>query len=575
MAEEKPASTELVGWFWAPGEETEKLPGSLTTEPGGKMTLRVINQSQSLDSGTEIARRRRMLFHGLPRNWYLGGDCGRLLGVVSGTTVSGRALQDEEITLDDCLLLTPAWLSEPSDIKFIVNRAYIGVALAPDEELQCERAQWVAEGIEGWLNPSGPSVSERHYWERPATSVTTMATIRGLGQARVTLGLRGGFSREKGNVYEITESGSASVIVDQPTPWSKAAELVYHTHRFLRFALDRLCGVSQLMVQVNGRSVEIVEQTMRQGEARPYRPGQVRFDALFTADPKERGVVGDAESVLRTWLELPFAAQGTLLRLQGLMASSEFVDTQVVSACGAGELWYTQILSVEDDVAVETAEPLPDEVRETVAHTFAENGWGGVYARRIERILDAPNELSTGEKVRRVFDPIEREVLGLTPEDECEVSSALLKLRHPWSHGDIKLDEGLRRLSELVKRARAILKLRVLEHLGVDWRVVARYNKTIQWELGTDQRWHSLPYPVYAGMSALDASLQYLRWTGGRKTLAEITDAIVGGGWQTPSKKPSFVVSDRLTKHMKDGGPVERTKVRGKVYWRFNPAEAD
>lgn len=335
MAEEKPASTELVGWFWPPGEETEKLPGSLTIEPGGKMTLRVINQAQSLDGGTEIARRRPILFHGFPRNWYLGGDCGRLLGVVSGTTVSGRALQDEEITLDDCLPLTPAWLSEPSDIKFIVNRAYIGVALAPDEELQCERAHWVAEGIEEWLNPSGPSASELHYWERPATSVATNATIRGLGRARVTLGLLGGFSREKGNVYEIRESGSASVIVDQPTPWSKAAELVHHTHRFLRFALDRLCGVSQLMVQVNGRSVEIVEQTMRQGEARPYRPGQVRFDALFTADPKERGVVGDAESVLRTWLELPFAAQGTLLRLQGLMASSEFVDTQVVSACGA------------------------------------------------------------------------------------------------------------------------------------------------------------------------------------------------------------------------------------------------
>ena len=31
-----------------------------------------------------------------------------------------------------------------------------------------------------------------------------------------------------------------------------------------------------------------------------------------------------------------------------------------------------------------------------------------------------------------------------------------------------KLEEGLRNLSDLVKKARAILKLRVLDYLGVD-----------------------------------------------------------------------------------------------------------
>lgn len=538
-------------------------------EVTGKMTLRLINQ---VDSPTDSRGVFDMPLPGIPLPWYLGGTHRRIVGCVSGKTISGRTVTDEEITLDDCHLLTSGWMQQPRQISLIVNEAYIGLSLSADEELQCESVSWIAEGVEGWLNPSGPSASARDYFSVPSTAVSTTAAIEGLGDTTVTFGLLGGFSRGKGNVHEIRESGYAMLKPPGSASWKTTKDYVYEVHRFLRFALNRLCVIRQLTVEANGERVEVVEQGMRNSGERAYRPGQVRFDALFTADQKEAGVVGNPAEVLRKWLEIPSAAQGTLIRLHGLMVSTQFLDTQVVSACGAGELWYSQIIGNTHEWQDERLDLLSDEARAEIESLFMKNGWHGLYRRRIKRILDTPNELSTGLKVKRMFDPIEREVLPLNGDEECEVSRGLLALRHPWSHGDVVLKRTLGDMSMLVRKARAILKLRVLEYLGVDWRSAAKYNKTIRWELGLDESWHALPYPVYQDMSAAEAAVDYMRRAGRRTTLVEITDAMLGGGWKTVSKKPTLVVSYYLTRHMREGGPVIRTKDRGKVLWEARQA---
>jgi len=557
-------SQELLGWFWPPGEDTEKLPGRLTMEPSGEMQLEVINQDQNYRSPGEALD---MPLPSVPLPWYLNGAHGRLSGVVSGKTVSGRTVTDAEVTLDDCHLLTVGVLQQPRQVVFTVNSAYIGVALAPDQELLCSRISWVAEGIEGWLNPGGPGPSSYESFRPPSVSVTTAADLDGLGSAQMTMGLLAGFSTEKGNAYEVAESGYAVLHLDREAPWDQARYGVHHAHLFLRFSLDRSCAIRQLMVEVNGQSVEVVTQGMRRGSERPYRPSQVQYDALFTADPKEAGVVGDPAAVLRRWLEIPRAAQGTLLRLDSLMDTSAFLDTRIVSACGAGELWYSQILEEADN----PYEPLPTTAQETIHQVLEEHGWGSVYSGTIRAIL---NGRSTGERVRRMFDPIEREVSTPSSNGKCQVSTKLLGVRHPWSHGGVALDDDILSLSKVLRKAKAILTLRVLDYLGVDWRSVAKYNRTIQWELDeAEQRWHALPYPIYAELSPLEASLRYLRRAEGARTLKEITDAIVGGGRRTNSKNPARVVSHQLTKHMREGGPVERVQATGGVRWRLLSGE--
>lgn len=561
MLDGNTTTRELVGWFWSPEEPSKKLPGRLSTEPGGEMRLEVINHVDTLSDEPATARMALMPFHGVPIPWYLGGSHSRLVGVVSGETVSARSVSDTAITLDDCHLLTSGWIQQPTHIAFIVNRAYIGVALGTTEALQCNRATWIADGIEGWLNPGGPDV-DLHKSAKALPSVGTAAEIDGLGRAQLRMGLMGRFSRKTGNTYEIAESGYASLKPEHAAPWERMIDAVAHVHRFLRFALDRLCCIKQLIIETDGLSVEVVEQRMRGAGQRTYRPDQVRFDALFTAHPTEAGVVGDAEAVLRRWLEIPREAQGTLFRLDGLMDSSEFVDTQAVSACGAGELWYSQVLEATD----EPFEPLSLAAQDDIRRALERHGRGEVYSGSIHRIL---TERSTGARVRGAFDPIEREVMDLTPSQKCRVSRRLLSMRHPWSHGGVVLDDRVATLAEVVKKARAILKLRVLQYLGVDWRTVAKYNKTIRWELGVDG-WHSVPYPIYRGDETLDACLKYLRRAGGRRRLQEITDALAGGGWKNHSKNPSRVVSHTLTAYLKEGGCVERVRSRGKVLWRVS-----
>ncbi len=485
---------ELTGWFWL-DEESRKLPGTLRMETDGRMTLEVINQV----SAREDARGPfDMPLEGLPRPWYLDGAEHRLIGLVSGTTVSGRRVRDEEVTLDGCQCLTFGTMQQPRKIRFVVNAAYVGVSLRPDEELVASEVSCRAEGIEGWLNPRGPKLSGPKFLG-PSREIKTRAHVPALGPTSVRMAAFGGFSRARGNAVEVSESGHLVLKTVDPVGWGALGDCLYSAYRFVRFALNAPCVIEQVTLAVDGRRVEVVEQGMRDCRRTPFRPEQVPWEALFTADEKERSVVGSPEAVLRKWLETPSGAEGTLLRLHALMTTAEFIDTQAVSACGAAELWYTKVIGSASEVDSDLVEPLDGSARDCIRAICLKNGWERVYERRIARVLEAPNELSTGEKVRRVFDPFEREVMGLAPGQACQVSRELLRLRHPLSHGDVSASMTVTEIATLVRKARAILKLAVLDYLGVDWRTVVKYNRTLRWELELDESWHALPYPLEEG----------------------------------------------------------------------------
>ena len=483
------STAELVGWFWTFEDEGEKLPGTLQMEADGRMNLKVINQARD-----RVRDAFDMRYRGLSRPWYLDRRAVRLTGLVSGTTVSGRSVRDEEITLEGCYCLTFGDMQQPRRITFTVNLAYIGIALPATEELSSKEVACQAEGIEGWLNPGGPKLSETNHGS-PSAEIETIADVEGLGPTKVKLFASRVFSREQGNAAEVREYGHFALSLTEPVKWSDIRDGLYSTYRFIRFALNSRCVMKQILVHVEDRRVEIVERWMRDNKGQPYRPRDVPWDAIFTADPKERSVVRCVPDVLRRWLELPRKADGTLLRLHGLMIADDFVESQAVSVCAAGELWSKQILGHNDCEASESVEPLDKSVKEQIEEIFAANAWDDVYSRRVLPILNSPNELSTGEAVRRLFDPIEREVTNLAPCDPCKVSTKLLSLRHPLSHGNVASTMSPTEMSSIVRKAQAILKLAVLDYLGVDWRTVARHNRTILWELGLDENWHALPYP--------------------------------------------------------------------------------
>ena len=490
MPAKNSSAAELVGWFWS-FEDERRLPGTLRMETDGRMTLEVINQASSPD---ELRDPFEMPIEGIPRPWYLGGRDVRLTGLVSGTTVSGRSVRDEEITLDDCHCLTFGSTRQPKRITFIVNLAYVGIALPTTEELFSTEAACHAEGIEGWLNPGGPKLSERNY-HSPSAEIETVAEVEGLGRTTLKMVACASSSKAKGNAVEVQETGHFALRLTEPASWSNIRDCLYSAHCFIRFALNSLCVIKRILVEVDGHQVEIVEQHMRDNKGKPYRPAQVPWEAIFTADTKEQRVVGSAPEVLRKWLEVPQKAQGTLLRLHGLMIDDGFVESRAVSVCGAAELWSVQIRGWNDCTKSESVELLEEPVKKMIEEVFAANGWQGVYLRRVRPILNSPNELSTSERVRRLFNPIEREAKNLSPDAPCEVSTELLRLRHPLSHGEIESSMTAAEMSSVVRKARAILKLAVLDYLGVEWRTVARYNRTLRGELGLDESWHVLPYP--------------------------------------------------------------------------------
>ena len=490
MPEKNSTPTELVGWFWPFTDEEAKLPGALEMEADGRMKLKLINQVSSPD---QVGGAFDMPFEGMTRPWYLDGNAERLAGLVSGTTVSGRSVRDEAITLDGCSCLTFGDIQQPRQILFTVNLAYIGIALPPTEELHSSKATCHAEGVEGWLNPGGPKLPEGSL-RSPSVEIESIADIEGVGRTTVKLFTSRVFSRIQGNTAEVRENGHFTVSLSTPAGWNDIRDCLYSTYRFIRFALNSLCVIKQILIDADGRQVEVVERLMRDNRGQPYRPAAVRWEAMFTADQEEESVVGSASEVLQKWLQLPREARGTLLRLHGLMIGEGFLEDQAVSVCAAGELWSRQIMGYTH--REESVEPLEESVKRKITEIFDANGWRAVYRNRVLPILDSPNELSTGMAVRKLFDPIEQGAMSLAPDDPCEVATKLLGLRHPLSHGDVSSSMSADEMSTIVRKARAILKLAVLAYLGVDWRTVARYNKTIRWELGLDDSWHGLPYPA-------------------------------------------------------------------------------
>ena len=268
---------------------------------------------------------------------------------------------------------------------------------------------------------------------------------------------------------------------------------------------------------------------------------------------------------------MPPEAKEALVRLHSLMTPDQFLDTQAVMLCGAAELWHKYILG--DRPVDSPLQPIDRRMRERVQTIFKEIGWSVVYERRIAWVLGSPNEPSLKEKLQRVFDGPERAVLELAPSADCEVSTGLHRVRNPVVHGGPRRLE-LDALARLVLKARSLFKLRVLDYLGVDWRTVARYNRTLLLELGLEGKrsWSALPYPVYEGLGRREAILGFLKAVGRPIGLQEIANALHNGGWDRP-KNPHRVISYQLNRCMEGGEPVEKTQANGRVLWHYRRQE--
>ncbi|MCY3930448.1 MAG: hypothetical protein OXH70_01895 [Acidobacteria bacterium] len=551
---ENDRTTDLVGWFYPPDQEDNKRPGILETDHTGRMQLRILNQYEEGPFAYYVASPA-------PRPWHLGGSHSTLVGVVSGTTASGRNVRDAQITLDRCHLLTVPWLQTPRDIRFIVNIAFIGTHV---DGAFCQSLTAEITGIESWLNPHGPRSAKSHWM--PA-AVETKACVPSIGETEVRLTTHQQWSIAKGNTEELQETGSLIVKWDAGRTWKEAREILYDVHRFLCFSLNRFCLFRRVLIEVEGGLVEVVERGGRVHEHSPHDPSRTAWNALFTADYQDAGTVGDAAQVLKMWLEVPPGAKEALVRLHSLMTPDQFLDTQAVVLCGAAELWHKYILG--DRPVDNPVQPMDRRRRKRIQRIFDEIGWGSVYERRIAWVVGSPNEPSLKEKLQRVFDGPEREVLELARSADCEVSTSLHGVRNPVVHGG-PTRLGLDEMAGLVLKARAIFKLRVLEYLGVDWRTVAKYNRTLLWELGLEGKrsWNALPYPVYKGLGRRTAILRFLKAVGRPIGLQEIANALHNGGWNQP-KHPRRVISYHLKRCMEDGEPVERTRPKGRVLWHY------
>ena len=143
---------EKTGFFWAPEDADNRLPGILRIAETGAATLEMFGLSEGLLS-------RRPLDD--PMFDQRAETIERIVGIVG---------KNERVTLDGCF--RRSWNSSLGGLwtsTIHANKAFIGAIYEDGGDITFSKVQFSVEGLDEWLRVSGIHVD--HNWEEKSASI--------------------------------------------------------------------------------------------------------------------------------------------------------------------------------------------------------------------------------------------------------------------------------------------------------------------------------------------------------------------------------------------------------------------
>lgn len=468
------------GFFWSPDKPEKKLPGTLSIEESGDIRLAIWSHHDYAAGVLVLDKEHLPLGVGA-----MHADGGR-----DWKQLSGQINLDKMVALDDC-----RWTGGshslgstmmPTRSTYRVERCLIGAAYSEDgdeKEIHAERSYASFEGLIGWL-------SHVVAWERNSElgdprlrlSVEVPQVERvdvqfdddwKIGVLPVYTG-----PERRGDDHQLSVGQTAVVVVDsaKQAPLREFQKRVRVFQDLLCFALDARCCMTSLQVDTGERDVPRLDVVYRDGllpkpSQAPRRPASMY--ALFCADDEAIDSIAD---VVREWFRLYERVPTVLDRLRASAAAEDHLENLVLLVVQALEAMHREFGTHQTVMGESEFVELKSRTMDVVPEKFRE--W---WDQRIDVYLThAPLRKRLQEFSLRYLS----ESLG--KKEARKLAYGLASARNPVSHGRAESGLDASSLAVVWKQGEALLKLVVLDHLGVDWRKVLERNRGLRHSLGLE-----------------------------------------------------------------------------------------
>lgn len=218
-----------TGFFWLPEKSDEKVPGVLTIEDGGNITLEIVG-----------------LFDNEKDAFNEDFNLGRVIGCVE---------KDGLVTLEDCFYTKKNMpFGGISKSKICVNKALCCVAYEKYEEITFNTLSFSVDCIDEWVGVSGIKVDTD--WKN------STATISYDPPASIEIELDEGMKLEIGFIYtlpgfpntteaKISQRAYFKIKSDSLKPLNKFIEYVYKITNLMCFAIDATVSIKNVSATSN------------------------------------------------------------------------------------------------------------------------------------------------------------------------------------------------------------------------------------------------------------------------------------------------------------------------------------
>lgn len=431
---------EKLGYFWLPGHDDLKVPGTLKISDGGDIELEIVGH---FEKKSEVLNREL--------------EFERIIGEVE---------QDGLVTLEKCFYTRK---NDPfgtiTRSQLCVNRALIGVRYEEDEIVTLNSVSFTVEGLSEWIGISGLSIPQRDNYrnftvnyELPEEIVCDL--IEGF-ELKIWQNSSSKISRFEA---KISQQAYLTIQSEEARELSEFQSLISKITFFLCFAIDSNITISDVSATTNDLLRELSD-----GRKLPVRIKLYYASIPFSRDvPKNFGyrmlfsfgsIQENAEGIFKTWLEAYSRIRPALdLYFSSVTGEHKYLESRFLALAQGLETYHRRTSSDDTRMAECEYQRIIDKLLSIIPETHID--W-------LKGRLRYGNEISLGQRIKKIVDPY-KEYLGDSRERKRLVRK-LVDTRNYLTHYNEELKgkiAGGGELYALCLKMEAIFQLHLLQQIG-------------------------------------------------------------------------------------------------------------
>ncbi|MGO8061470.1 HEPN domain-containing protein [Rhizobium johnstonii] len=433
-----------AGFFWLPGKDEYKAPGTLTITDGGKVALEII--------GT------------------FSGPTGSFADIQDGGMTLGRVVGQVEreglVTLDGCYYLKRSYgFGGITKSQIKVTWAILGVGFDRDEEVLFDEYCASIEGLDEWLRVSGislelsdPPITYSIRYERPSP-----LTLYDSDQFSLSIGF-GHTIPSMSDIKQaaITQSTYLKISTREPKEPVFFRKIIAQIREFLSLAVDDTVSVSEVWASNNSITLEGGE-----GKATPAKMDLYHGSINHKTEPpridnyrmlfRYPDISDSSQTIFARWFELYGVISPSInLYFSARAGAHKFLEGRFLSLAQAVETLHRR-------TSCETAMDLREfeELRVLLIAASPDK-----HKKWIEQKLAFANEVSLASRLKKLLEPFE-ERFG-DKDHRKRVVRLIVDTRNYLTHYDVRSAEKAasgRNLVVLCEKLEAMLQLHFLRTL--------------------------------------------------------------------------------------------------------------